>query len=236
MNIQDIFRGIADDGLTARIKGVPRVSTVIRPSKNGSGSTGGNTDAMKLGTKVHKLIEESIDSGELYDTAEEDAAGYVESFNYYWDCFKPLHQDYEFATEIPVGDAALPMRGTIDFLAGRQYKFNGEVKRDFLLCDWKTGMKHYSSYPTQLAAYKLLVSRSLQKRGINDFTLNTLAVKFDKEGGDATTISCHQSDLLRVKELILAWKLRYDEDEAYAWEHDDRIAKSLSYEGKNKWG
>ena len=236
MTEDQLIEAIRSDGLEAKQIGVPRVSSILDRFKplhlfrNPAVQERGRI-AMERGTRIHKHIETMIDAGFPFPvpSVEEDALGYMVSFRDWWRQFYRLHKDYRFYTEVPLGSKDWPLRGTADLIAVKQYQVRDEKKQrlDFCLYDWKTGKALYESYPYQIAAYKMMLHKSLQKRGIRDYTIDAQVILLDREAGPVKSVSCHQTDVSAVEDCVLEWVSNYEKDAEFKRKHDAGVQRAL---------
>lgn len=142
--------------------------------------------------------------------------GSLESWLVWWRAYSLANHEFLWFAEVPLGSVEWPLRGTCDLLGVRRTipfrQKDAPARFDLLLVDWKSGASVYESYPPQLVGYKMLVQRSLAKRGFKDFTCDVRCVLLDPDGSLPITASGHQRDVVTVRECHAWWVERYATD------------------------
>ena len=149
-------------------------------------------DRAAFGTRVHKEIQNFLESGEVWV----DDAEMRETLLNFRD-WAHKHKLKPWALEQHLYNDDLMVAGTCDFI--------GMVDGELLLLDWKTSKRVYDHYPVQVSAYLYMYEQQFNK------TLEGAGVVCLRDGKIKEKFysrkECLQNlDIFRCANLIYRWK------------------------------
>ena len=218
---------IREEGELARQVGIPRASDINEPIKHFGDIPQDKLDiAAKRGTRIHEMIEYSIDNND-YGLAgcEDEYRGYMKSFLDFWLPYKRNNRHHKHFTEMAIGSVCNNSRGTADLLSIRSTRETCWIH----ILDWKATYKLRPENPVQLGIYARAVAAVLEDKDIGGTVVITgSVVRLKKDGSEAEVMPMTLNHRMIAEQLHNIFNYKYENSSDFKRHIDEKHHRELT--------